>query len=187
MFVITEQFSQISQLADASLAVRQVLDACTDASIELALVILPRCIFSRLEMDDLLRLIRQDGVPLPLDQSELAFALAAFHPDAAPDTSQAERFIPYLRRSPDPMVQAVRSSVLRKIDPARGAGTSYFDLETMNLASLSTPPPEPQRTRIARANLATCQKRGLDEIENSYLSIMTDHRATRERLRRSGM
>lgn len=181
--VITGQFSAPADVPRASAAARLVLEASTDEAIELVLLILPQSTFSRLEMDDLLRHMRQVRDPIDHQQGELSFALAAFHPDAPPDTTTAERFIPYLRRSPDPMIQAVRSTVLRKIDPSRGAGTAYFDLKSMSLESLASPAPEPLRARIARANLESCRHAGLDEIEKRYSAIMTDRRTTWERLR----
>lgn len=177
--VITEQFGPASDFLRASVHVREALSLCTDEAIELVLLVLPRCTFSRLEMDDLLRHIRRNGT----QEGELSFALAAFHPNATPDKSTAERFIPYLRRSPDPMIQAVRSSVLRKIDPSRGAGTSFFDLTSMSLESLACPAPEPLRTRIARANLETCEQAGLDQLEERYSAIMDDRRRTWDSLR----
>lgn len=180
--VITENFSHPSDIPRAGRAALDALEACTDKAIELVLVILPRSTFSRLEMDELLRAMRQNKGSRDAHQGELAFALAAFHPDAPADTTTAERFIPYLRRSPDPMVQAVRRSVLRKIDPARGSGTAYFELEKMSLESLRDPAPEPLRARIARANLETCRNAGLEQIEERYFSIMADRNETRDRL-----
>lgn len=181
--VITGHFAAPADIGRASTAARQVLDACTEEAIELVLIVLPQSTFSRLEMDDLLRHLRQARAHIEDQQGELAFALAAFHPEALPDTTTAERFIPYLRRSPDPMIQAVRSTVLRKIDPSRGAGTAYFDVKNMSLESLASPTPEPLRTRIAKTNLASCRQAGLDEMEKRYAAIMTDRRTTWERLR----
>lgn len=181
--VIAEQYSPPQDFARAGNSVRDALSTCTDEAIELVLIVLPCCTFSRIEMDELLRHVRRDGSPPDRRGSELSFALAAFHPQAAPDTSTAERFIPYLRRSPDPMIQAVRGSVLRSIDPSRGAGTSYFDLKRMSLDSLSTPTPEPLRARIARANLEACERAGLDQMEERYLAIMEDRRRTWDGLR----
>lgn len=183
MHVITQQFSANSDLVPAARAVQSALFQVTDEAIELVLVMLPRCTFSRLEMDDLLRHVRQDGVRRDEREGEIAFALAAFHPDAEPDTTTAERFIPYLRRSPDPMIQAVRTSVLSKIDPARGSGTAYFDLKTMSLEALATPTAEPLRSKIARANLETCTHAGLAQLEETYAAILEDRRQVWARLR----
>lgn len=174
IFVITDHFDSPASLHEAALKVRRVCSGAARPSVELILVLLPRCSYSRLEMDDLLREIR--------DQGESAFALAAFHPDAEQDTSSPERFIPYLRRSPMPMIQGVRTSVLDKIDPARGAGTSYFDPEGMDLTKLDEPPPEPLRLRVAKANLQTCQELGLDELERRFDSILEDRNASFARI-----
>lgn len=181
--VITEQFPAPSDIIRAAAEVRRALDEVSDETIELVLVVLPRCTFSRLEMDDLLRELRQDGVRRDEREGEMTFALAAFHPDATPDTTTAERFIPYLRRSPDPMIQAVRTSVLRKIDPARGSGTAYFDLKSMSLEALASPAPEALRSKIARANLETCKRAGLARLEDAFAAILEDRRKVWERLR----
>lgn len=185
--VITEHFSAPSDFVQAGSAARGALAQVSDETIELVLLVLPRCTFSRLEMDELLRQVRQDSVRSEAREGELAFALAAFHPDAAPDTTSAERFIPYLRRSPDPMIQAVRTSVLRKIDPARGSGTAYFDVKNMSFEALCAPAAEPLRSRIARTNLDTCERAGLAQLEERYAAILEDRRAVWERLgRRKG-
>lgn len=179
MVVITSIFDDAEDMIQAATEVRELLARVDDHAIELVLVLLPRCTYSRLEMDDLLRAIRQDGGGRTAARSETSFALAAFHPDAPPDTTSSERFIPYLRRSPDPMIQAVRHSTLAKIDPGRGAGTAFFDAEKLNFQQLLSPAPQPLRKRIADANLATCQHAGLSHLEKRFASILEDHRQTR--------
>ncbi len=182
MSVITDKLSPSQDLSRAAELVRHSLRQCEDTRVELVLILLPRCEFSRLEMDDLLREVRQDGVSGSERRGEITFALAAFHPDAPPDVGTPERFIPYLRRSPDPMIQAVRTSVLEKIDPARGSGTAYIDLETMSAEMLAAPSPEPLRARIARTNLETSRRIGLKRLDEQIGSILEDRERTRARL-----
>src|SRR5690606_24046672 len=178
MHVIAQQFSESS---DFDVAARCVLDALehTPDEVELALVLFPLCAYSRLEMDDLLRSIRQLTRPTGVSsteaaaskQSEIEFALAAFHPDAPLDTTTPERFIPFLRRSPDPMIQAVRTSVLSKIDTDRGSGTAFFDADKLDFSLLEGPLPKSLRLRVAEANWETCRQR-LGELEERYQDIL---------------
>jgi hypothetical protein len=190
ILVITDVIAHSTSFIAAAQRVLSVLRDEVKTETELALIVLPRCEYSRLQMDDLLRAVRQKQRPVGTlktneapNDSEVSFALAAFHPDAAPDTSTPERLIPYLRRTPEPMIQAVRTDTLAKIDPDRGAGTAYFDLESLDLEKLSRPAPEPLRLRIARANLETCQARGLAELEACFRSILEDRDQTRAKRR----
>jgi hypothetical protein len=174
----------------AAREVMQRLDQTAD-DIELALVIMPRCEYSRLQMDDLLRAIRHMqrpvGIdvsdPTSIDKSEVSFALAAFHPDARPDTSTPERLIPFLRRSPDPMIQAVRADVLAKIDTDRGAGTAYFDENSLDPGALAHPAPKSLILRVAEANLSTYEA-SIENLNDRFASIFEDHRVTRGSLER---
>lgn len=177
--VITDIYSSTQQLNEAARAVFSVMQRESRSSSELLLIVLPRAHLTRLEMDDLLRAVRAlqrpNNRPLGDGEVELApFALAAFHPAAEADTATAERLIPYLRRSPDPMIQAVRNSVLAKIEPKDGSGTAYFDLENLDLSSLERPPRESLRLRVAKANLETCQRAGIEEVDRVLRNLIDD-------------
>jgi hypothetical protein len=103
-----------------------------------------------------------------------AFALAAFHPDAEPVTSHAERLIPFLRRSPDPTVQLVRTSSLERVREGSVEGTSFVDPASLDF---SMPPPKrqrPLRERIAGANLKTIERVGLEQAEALLQDIFAD-------------
>lgn len=194
MAVITDTFSGTASYAEAAERVLSALNSIQNDEIELVLVLLPRCRYSRLDMDDVLREIRQRTRPvgthersrIEAEQGEATFALAAFHPDAAPDTTTGERLIPYLRRTPDPMIQAVRSSTLAKIDPDRGTGTAFFNIEEMSLDQLNRSPKQPLRARVANANLETCLREGLSSLEARFNAILEDHAVTRARLSSRG-
>lgn len=188
MHVITDLFGDETSMHEAARQVIERLDH-TPLHIELALVILPRCEYSRLQMDDLLRAVRHMQRPVGIDltsppsinKGEVSFALAAFHPDARADASTPERLIPFLRRTPDPMIQAVRTDALAKIDPDRGVGTAYFDVKNLDLAALAHPPRKPLRLRVAEANLCTYE-RSIAALDDRFEAILNDHRLTREAL-----
>lgn len=108
------------------------------------------------------------------------FALAAFHPEATLDTSSADRLVPFLRRTPDPTIQAVRISALERVRGEESAGTRFVDPRTLDLASL--PRPEPTlREKIGRHNLATVQQ-AADAIVAAIEAIRADRAQTRARL-----
>jgi len=104
------------------------------------------------------------------------FVLAAFHPDAAPDTSDPEKLIPFLRRTPDPTLQLVRASVVDAV--RRGSqGTQFVDVESLD-ATIAGVGRAPLRERIARSNLATVERVGVDVLEKHLDDIRRDRQAT---------
>jgi hypothetical protein len=153
-----------------------------DEVVEVALLVYPRLEISPGEFDDFTARLRSadaerhvlGGVP---------FAMAAFHPHAPADVSDAELLIPFLRRTPDPTVQLVRAAALERVRASAPQGTQYVDVETLEVelmggASVSLP----LRERIARANLATVARIGVAEIEQRLDEIREDRRATYGRL-----
>lgn len=191
--VITDDFSDDDGLTRAAEATRATLDELAD-SVDLALVVLPRWHRCRLDMDSLLRIFR--SLPSRLsartapqrtpshDGSERNFAVAAFHPDAPPDSSDPERFIPYLRRSPDPLVQAVRNEVLRAVDSGRGSGTAFLSIAdlTSTMSSSGFRQQKSLRARIAESNWKTVQKDGGRSFEAAVADILLDRDETYRRI-----
>lgn len=105
-------------------------------------------------------------------------AIADFHPIAAADLTTAERLVPFLRRSPDPMLQIVRIDVLDRVRRAQEQGTSYVDpalLSSLQLDKLATPAPSVTE-RVAQNNLHTIERAG-DEVA----AILEDIHADRNR------
>ncbi len=85
-------------------------------------------------------------------------ALAEFHPDAPLDQTDAQRLIPYLRRTPDPTIQAVRHSTLAGVRK----NTSVMDpaAQAAVLAGAYLPPVQDIGDRIAATNYARMQRDG---------------------------
>lgn len=191
--VITGDFSDHHGIARAARAARTTLDDLAE-SVDLALVVLPRWHRSRLDMDSLLRIFRslpsrlsQETLPdrTPLhDGSERDFAVAAFHPDALPDTTDPERFIPYLRRSPDPLVQAVRNDALRSIDSRRENGTAFVSIAELTsiMSSSGAGRQKSLRARIAESNWQTIRKDGGRSFELAVADILRDRDETYRRI-----
>lgn len=106
------------------------------------------------------------------------FALAAFHPDARADLSDPERAIPFLRRTPDPTIQLVRYEALESVREGFNEGTQFIDVKVLMTLDWTRDDTLPLRERIARANLRTVTKLGVDAVERLYADIFRDRDAT---------
>lgn len=150
---------------------------------EIGLFIYPRLRLSRLDFEHFVRRLRmQDEERHPL--GEVPLAMAAFHPDAEPDLEDAERLIPYLRRSPYPTIQVVRRTALDRVRGGADEGTAYLDLSLVGTLNMQEPVSPPLRERIARANLATLRRVGMDTVEAALRDILRDRDETEARLAR---
>ena len=109
--------------------------------------------------------------------------MAAFHPDARADTKTPERFIPFLRRTPDPCIQLVRATALDAVREKTPQGKRLVDVATFDP---STPPEIPLRERIARQNLETASGIGLEELARRLEEIHADRARTYEFHRKIG-
>lgn len=145
-----------------------------DAHTEVAIVILPRLGVSRREHERFAAAVRDADVARTADRRP-PFAIAAFHHDAEADLGDGERLVPYLRRTPDPTLQLVRVSVLDSVRQGTPQGTSFMDLATLDLQALALRGDEPTlRERIARHNLTTVERRGVDELDRTLRDIRAD-------------
>ncbi|MGF1469352.1 MAG: hypothetical protein ACFCGT_24805 [Sandaracinaceae bacterium] len=104
-----------------------------------------------------------------------AMALEAFHPAAEADVSAPERLTPFLRRTPDPTIQATRLATLERVRRAAPHGTAFVDVSAVDLAALLEEEESPSVTdRIATANLRAVQGRGLAEVAALFDAILED-------------
>jgi hypothetical protein len=153
-----------------------------DERVEVAFLLYPRLPLGRADFDAFAARVRDtDATRRPL--GEAPFAMVAFHPDADPQMSDAERLIPFLRRTPDPCIQVVRVDVLNRVRSGVPEGTQFFDaslLETMPAART-----EPTlRERVARANLETTRAVGVDVLKTRMDAIRLDRDETYRALER---
>jgi hypothetical protein len=154
-----------------------------NSNLEIGLFIYPRLRLSRLDFEHFVRRLRaHDEERHPL--GEVPLAMAAFHPDAEPDLEDAERLIPYLRRSPYPTIQVVRRTALDRVRGGSDEGTAYLDLSLLTTLDMHRPAPPPLRERIARANLATVKRVGKDTVQAALVDIFRDRDETEARLAR---
>lgn len=118
-----------------------------------------------------LRALRDELLAGPLGRE---VALADFHPGAALDRSHPNRLVPFLRRSPDPMLQAVRHTDLaglhRQPPPMSPADQAAV------LAGKHVPPFRDPVAEVAATNLAT-----FDAHADELIALVEAIHADRER------
>lgn len=103
--------------------------------------------------------------------------IADFHPDSPIDLASPARLVPYLRRSPDPMLQLVPLAILETV---RG-GSIVVDLaKQVELLKSNVPEQVDVADRIAAANHARV---GIDmaAIATRFAEIAADRSASYER------
>ena len=168
----------ISELHERSLEAIQELSERKE--IEIGLFIYPLANLGRLDFEHFARVLRAED-QAQHEVGEVPFAIAAFHPDAQPVLSSAERLIPFLRRTPDPTLQLVRTTTLER---TRGVdeGTSFLDVELVSPFALKAPARPTVRERVAEANLATVERCGAAELERVFEDIKRDRDETYARL-----
>jgi hypothetical protein len=145
---------------------------CKDAHLEVAFLIFPRLEISRDDFHAFTARVRDAEVELH-GPGNNPFVIAAFHPDAKPDLSDAERLIPFLRRTPDPTMQLLRASVLDRVRSGTPQGTQFFNIGDFDPASFVAPAP-PLRERIAKTNLATTERMGVGALTKKLDEIRRD-------------
>ncbi len=106
------------------------------------------------------------------------FVHAAFHPQLTYYTDTPARLVPFFRRSPDPMVQLVRLSVLDSIHANRPRGTQFFDGDPSEFLRLLRARPESITDRITRENHERALAGELAQIEGLMAEIHADRAAS---------
>ncbi|HEX4418330.1 MAG TPA: hypothetical protein VH165_10550 [Kofleriaceae bacterium] len=134
-------------------------------SVAVAMVVAPELAISRTELGAL-----RDRLAARLP----AAGIAEFHPEAALDLATPARLVPFLRRSPDPMLQLVPLALL---DAVRAAPpTAVRAHQAAMLGGHAAPPRPAPSARIAGANHATAAHAHA-EIAATLDAIAADRRA----------
>jgi hypothetical protein len=157
----------------------RMLELTSQIKIDVALFIYPQIGLNRLDFEHFARRLRAFDAERHT-VGHIPFALAAFHPDAAPVLATPDRLVPFLRRTPDPTLQLVRESTLSRV---RGDlhGTSFYAPELFH--QNAGPASEPDiRERIAQANHDTVSRVGIEAFEAVFKDILRDRDETRARL-----
>ena len=88
------------------------------------------------------------------DRERPTFVIAAFHPELPYSAATPARLVPFFRRSPDPLLQFVRLSVLDALHGSRPRGTFFFDGPLTALPDLLASRPPSITDRITDDNHA---------------------------------
>jgi hypothetical protein len=105
--------------------------------------------------------------------------VAEFHPDGSRDTQTAARMVPFVRRSPDPLLQFVPFEILESVR----SSTALTDLaeQAKLLGGVSTAPREDIGDRIAETNHARVIK-DLAAFDATLDDIAADRRRSYARV-----
>ena len=153
-----------------------------EPDVDVGFMIFPRLEIGRLAFDALgSKVNERESTRHAL--GEVPYVLAAFHPDARADMATGERFIPFLRRTPDPCLQLVRVKVLDAVRANTPQGTRLMDLDEVLKSNFVLREEIPLRERIAKQNLATAKEMGLEALAAKLEEILADRAKTYATLR----
>jgi len=157
-----------------------VAELAMSEAIEVALLIFPEFELMRPNFDRFAQQVRDS---LEGTDHGAVFALAAFHPVAEPNRGTSERFIPFLRRTPDPTLQLVRYSVLQRVREGTPQGTQFLDLQAFDPAVLASLKEEKSlREKIADRNLLEAERVGIETLAQIFADIQADRARSYQRL-----
>jgi hypothetical protein len=145
-------------------------------NITVGLLIYPLFDMGRLDFEHFVRRLRQADAERH-EPGCVPFAMAAFHPQAGPALDDAERMVPFLRRSPDPTIQLVRSDALSAVRGTPNGGTALVEVWMLSAAGLAKEEAPDVRERIALNNLKTVRQVGPAAIEAVLADIERDRAA----------
>jgi hypothetical protein len=152
-----------------------------DESMEVGFMLFPRLPLPRADFDRFTSAVRSaDSKEHALGSAP--FAMVGFHPEASPSLEDAERLIPFLRRTPDPCIQVIRVAVLDRVRGSVPEGTQFVDVTLLDAAVTGVTGEVSVRDRVGRANLETARRVGVEELRRCMDDIRRDRDATYRRL-----
>ncbi len=160
---------------DTSASLACIDEFIADERADVAVILFPRLRLGRLDFERFMGAVR-DADAARHCLGCIPFVFAAFHPEALVDASEAERLIPFLRRTPDPTIQLLRSSLLERVRSGTPQGTQFVDMRAIHEEAVRTP--ISLRERIATANLATVERMGIAELARRLDALVSDRIAT---------
>jgi len=153
-------------------------DVAKDLQTEIGILLFPKVTWERRLWDRFHSKLRNlDSGRYDYGASPLTSA--AFHPVGEPDLSSGDVLKPFIRRSPDPLIQLVRISVLDAVRGERTGGTTVLDMNQiagLDIAALKalTARPKSVSEVVAEANLRTVTRMGADELSELLDDIRRD-------------
>jgi hypothetical protein len=163
--------------ADAAVEQVRALDGEPDC--EIGLLVFPQLALGRLAFQHFAAAVRAG---YEAHQGPSPFAIADFHPDAAPNFDSAAELVPFIRRSPDPSLQLVRRAALAAVRLGDGPGTRFVDPSVWLENEALHPQPAPLHERVAGANLRQVQALGVEHVLALLADIERDRDASYARL-----
>jgi hypothetical protein len=135
-----------------------------DPEIEIGILIFPRVALDRASWAHFVADVRSaDSEARSLS---VPFAMAEFHPEAAPVLEPSGAFVSFLRRTPDPTIQLVRRTALERVRGQDDQGSGFFDpamIERLLEKPLAQKKPQ-LHDRVESHNRATIGEAGLAKI-----------------------
>ena len=109
------------------------------------------------------------------ERGGLIMTMEGFHPVAEARAETAGSLVPFLRRTPDPVIQLTRLAVLEQARRGSGGTTKYVDPSTVDVAALLAAPPDRSlHERISEANHRTVMRETVARLEELLLDIRRD-------------
>ena len=161
---------------EATLALLSSIEA--QPEVEVALLVFPELDLDRLAFSRFVAEVRAaDEARKPIGKTILA--MADFHPNAEADMLAPERLVPFIRRTPDPTLQAIRRTALEGVRFTENQGTAFVDVAQISLSTLQAAAPTPAlAARIARHNWKTIESLGVEHLETIFRDILRDRHAS---------
>lgn len=146
-----------------------------DAGTDVGILVFPELVLDRIPFQHFAAALRQADAERK-SRGDTVLAMADFHPNAEPDLGSPDRLVAFVRRTPDPVIQLVRRSALAAVRLTEDTGTRFVEpgaFWSPGGAPL-TSPPEPVSDRVARANLRTVERVGIEAVRAVLDDIARD-------------
>jgi hypothetical protein len=111
---------------------------------------------------------------------DIPLAMAAFHPRAEADLSSPARLVSFIRRSPDPTIQLVRRDAMAKVRQGEGGGSTFAESLDAFMPLMGKKAKVSVSDNIAKTNLRTVERVGVEVIEKLLEDIAKDRRKSYE-------
>lgn len=169
--------------AELEPTVQEVRALTRDRAADIGLLVFPELALGRFDFQHFAARVREQyerGGEVEPD----GFAIADFHPDAAPDLGSPARLVPFIRRSPDPTLQLVRHSALEVARRGERPGTRFVDAGAVARGEVEEwhERGEPLHARLARENFETVEREGVEQVAAVLDDILRDRDLSYERL-----
>lgn len=109
---------------------------------------------------------------------DIPLAMAAFHPNAEADLSSPARLVSFIRRSPDPTIQLVRREAMAQARQGPGGGSTFAESLDAFMPLMGKKVKASVSDNIAKTNLATVERVGVQAMESILEDIAEDRRTS---------